>query len=101
VFTAAGVDVAVHGDDWIIQARDAAGALAVADAQVKAATGPDATTADPVPNLPGSHCLKFSGGDGNFWCVATMDRYEFEVSGFQLKDVHQRMAAQYIILTAK
>jgi hypothetical protein len=101
VFTAAGVDVAVHGDDWIIRARDAGGAVAVADAQVKSSTGPHATAADPVPNLPGSRCLKFSDGDANFWCVATADRYEFEVSGPQLKDVHQRMAAQYIILTAK
>jgi hypothetical protein len=101
VLTAAGVDVAVHGDDWVIQARDAAGALAVADAQVKSSTGPDATTADPVPNLPGSRCLKYSSGAANFWCVSTVDRYEFEVSGPQLKDVHQRTAAQYIILTAK
>lgn len=101
VLTAAGVDVAVRGDDWVIQARDAAGALAVADAEVKSATGPDATTADPVSNLPGSRCLKFSGDDGGFYCVATADRYEFEVSGLQLKDVHQRTAAQYMILTAK
>jgi hypothetical protein len=101
VLTAAGVDVAVHGDDWVIQARDAAGALAVADAQVMSSTGPNATTADPVPNLPGSRCLKFSGDTGNFWCAAIADRYEFEVSGPQVKDVHQRMAAQYIILTAK
>jgi hypothetical protein len=98
--SAAGVDVAVHGDDFVLQARDAAGAIALADAQVKTSIGPDATTADPVPNLAGSRCLKFTG-DGGFWCVATADRYEFEVSGAQLNDVHQRMAAQYIMLTAK
>lgn len=101
VLTAAGVDVAVHGDDWVIQARDAAGAQEVADAQMKSSTGPDTTPVDPVPNLSGSHCLKFSGDTGNFWCVATADRYEFEVSGPQIKDVYQRAAAQYIMLTAK
>jgi hypothetical protein len=98
--SAAGVDVAVHGDDFVLQARDAASARALADAQLKTSTGPDATTADSVPNLPGSHCLKFSG-DGGFWCVATADRYEFEVSGAQLNDVHQRVAAQYIMLVGK
>lgn len=101
VFADAGVDVGVSGDDWVIQARDAAGAAAVADDAVKDFTGTGATPVDPVPNLPGSRCLKLSGDDGGFWCVATADRYEVEVSGLQLTDVYQRTAAQYIILTAK
>jgi hypothetical protein len=100
VFADAGVDVGVQGDDWVIQARDAAGAAAVADDAVSGFTGTGATPVDSVPNLPGSRCLKF-GGEGGFWCVATADRYEFEVSGLQLNDLHQRMAAQYITLTAK
>ena len=101
VFADAGVDVGVSGDAWVIQARDAAGAAAVADDAVRGFTATGAASVDPVPNLPGSHCLKLSGDDGGFWCGATADRYEFEVSGLQLNDVYQRAAAQYIMLTAK
>ncbi|WP_155948382.1 hypothetical protein [Mycobacterium sp. URHB0044] len=93
----AGVDVAVQGNAWIARARDAAGATAWAEGALKDATG---KPVDPVPNLPSSSCLK-SEGDAGFWCVATADRYEFDVWGQQLRDVHQRMAAQYILLTAK
>jgi hypothetical protein len=100
LFAAAGVDLAVSGDDWVLQARDAAGAVTVADDAVKSVTGTGATPVDSVPNLPGSHCLNL-GGDKGFWCVATADRYEFEVSSFQLNDAHQRTAAQYMLLTAK
>lgn len=96
VFPDAGVDAAVHGNSWVIRARDAAGAAAVADAAFKQLT---AASADPVPNLPGSRCLNFVEKQ-YFWCVGTADRYEFEVSGTQLRDVHQQAAAQYLLLTA-
>jgi hypothetical protein len=96
VFADAGVDVAISADDWVLQARDAGGAAAVADTNLKQMQG---APADPVPNMPGSRCLKL--GDKSFWCVGTAERYEFEVASFQLNDVHQRMAAQYILLTTK
>lgn len=95
VFPDAGVDVGVHGYSWVIRARDGAGAAAVADAAFGQLT---ASPADPVPNLPGSRCLNFVEKK-YFWCVATSDRYEFEVSGTQLRDVHQQAAAQYLLLT--
>jgi hypothetical protein len=97
VFADAAVDTAISANDWVFQARDAAGATAVADAAVKQTHG---APADSVPNMPGSHCLTLGNNQG-FWCVATADRYEFEVSANQLHDAHQQMAAQYILLTAK
>jgi hypothetical protein len=96
VFPDAGVDAAVHGSSWVIRARDAAGAAAVAEATFNEVT---AAPADPVPNLPGSRCANFVEKQ-YFWCVGTADRYEFEVSGTQLRDVHQQAAAQYLLLTA-
>jgi hypothetical protein len=97
VFADAGVDTAISANDWVFQARDAAGATAVADASLKQIQG---AQVDPVPNMPGSHCVQLAGNQG-FWCVGTADRYEFEVSASQLRDAHQQMAAQYILLTAK
>jgi hypothetical protein len=97
LFADAGVDTAISAGDWVFQARDSAGAGAVADSAVKQTKG---SPADPVPNMPGSHCLALPDNNG-FWCVATVDRYEFEVAATQLRDVHQQMAAQYILLTAK
>jgi hypothetical protein len=99
VFGDAGVDVAVVGVGWVYQARDPAGAGIVADDATRLLTSTGATPVDPVPNLPGSHCFRFS--DGGFFCVATAGRYEVEQKDFQLNDVYQRTAAQYILLTAK
>lgn len=95
VFADAQVDTAISAGDWVLEARDATGAAAVADTNLKQIQG---SPADPVPNMPGSHCLSIDSG---FWCVATADRYEFEVSASQLRDAHQQMAAQHILLTAK
>jgi hypothetical protein len=97
VFADTAVDTAVSANDWVFHARDAAGATAVADSAVKQTQG---APAEPVPNMPGSHCLTL-GNNAGFWCVGTADRYEFEVSANQLHDAHQQMAAQYILLTAK
>jgi hypothetical protein len=55
------------------------------------------TAADPVPALPGSRCLQFPQG---FYCVASADRYAIEVQADQLRDAHQQVAAQYVMLTA-
>ena len=52
----------------------------------------------PVPKIPDSHCFAFPKA---FYCVAPADRYGIEATGEQLKDVHHKVAAQYIMLTAK
>ncbi len=52
----------------------------------------------PVPKIPDSHCFAFPKA---FYCVAAADRYGIEASGEQLKDVHHKVGAQYIMLTAK
>lgn len=95
VFADAGVDVALHGDSWVFRTRDAAGAAAVAELLV----GPDEERpTDAVPGLPGSRCAL--GDNDTKVCVATADRYAFQVGGNQLTDVHQQAAAQYLLLTA-
>lgn len=95
VFTDAGVDVAVNGSAWVVRTRDAAGAAAVAEAEARQLSG---EPADAVPGLPGSRCVHVLAKN-YYWCVATADRYVLEVSGTQLRDVHQKAAAQYLLLT--
>jgi hypothetical protein len=56
------------------------------------------TLAAPVPNIPESHCFAFPKA---FYCVAPADRYAIEATGDTLDALHQMVAAQYIILTAK
>lgn len=95
VFADAGVDVGIHGDSWVFRTRDAAGAAAVAELLV----GPDEERpTDAVPGMPGSRCAL--GDLDSKTCVATADRYAFQVGGNQLTDVHQQAAAQYLLLTA-
>ena len=92
-----GVDVVVHADAWVSQARDHAGAVALAPA---AAASPDASKpVAAVPNLPGSACEQYTDG-GLISCTAIAGRYLLQVSSRQLKDVHQKAAAQYMLLAS-
>ncbi|WP_156526219.1 DUF7373 family lipoprotein [Mycobacterium adipatum] len=97
-FSDAGVDVVVHAADWVYQTRDEAAAqqLVAASIELLKATG---SAADPVPNMPGSHCIKVA--DQGFSCTSAAERYVFDVFSAQLPDAHQQMAAQYIMLTAE
>lgn len=98
-FTDAGVDVGVYGGDWVYQAKDAAGATALVNANVTQmqAAGPVTET---VPNLPGSHC-QVAADHRSATCWASADRYAFEVDANTLKAAQQQTAAQYLLLTAK
>lgn len=92
-----GVDVVVHADAWVYQARDHAGAVALAPA-VAASTDASKPVAA-APNLPGSACQQYSDG-GMIACTAIAGRYLLQVSSRQLKDAHQKAAAQYMLLAA-
>ncbi|WP_159080137.1 DUF7373 family lipoprotein [Nocardia suismassiliense] len=57
---------------------------------------------DSPKNLPDARCDEFRAKDifvPRFHCVASYDRYTAEVWSDQLIDVHQRISAQYAILT--
>ena len=64
---------------------------------------------DPVPGVPESHCVDDGErppdapktGIPRFACLVAVDRYVASVSAEQLDDTQQRVAAQYVMLTAK
>ena len=92
-----GVDRMASSEGYVVRTRDASAAaeFTTSDAEDTATTA--VSKADPVPNLPGSQCFRMSDEDG-FWCIAASGRYSFNLYSNQLKDVHQQMAAQYILL---
>lgn len=98
-FADAGMDAAVSPLDWVYQARDPAAATALANALYTEAQ-PMGKAADPVPNLKASHCLQF-GGNQSYYCAAAAGRYAVEVTSAQLRDAHQQVAAQYLLLVGK
>lgn len=98
-FTDAGMDTAVNALDWVFQARDPSAAAVLADvlyAEAQSMGRP----ADPVPNLKPSRCLQFTANQ-DYYCVVSVGRYAVEVTASQLRDAHQQMAAQYILLAGK
>jgi hypothetical protein len=97
LFEDAGVTVVAMGETNVYQAKDAPSATLVANSFGKEVSVDGVTAADPVPALPGSRCLQFPQG---FYCVASADRYAIEVQADQLRDAHQQVAAQYVMLTA-
>lgn len=97
-FTDHGVDTAISSADWVYQTRDPAAAAAYA-APPQPLVG---TPADPVPNLPGSHCEQSTDPNNrSFDCTAAVGRYVFNVWSNQLNDAHQKAAAQYAMLAAQ
>jgi hypothetical protein len=97
LFEDAGVTVVAMGETNVYEAKDAPSASLVANSFGKEVSVDGVTPADPVPALPGSRCLKFPQG---FYCVASGDRYAIEVQADELKEAHQQVAAQYVMLTA-
>ncbi|MCZ8382512.1 hypothetical protein O6P37_26945 [Mycobacterium sp. CPCC 205372] len=95
-FTDAGVDLVSRGKTTVYQAADAASARQLAD-DFAEEVGVGNKPSDGVAQLPDSRC--FSGDAGNH-CIASADRYAFEVSATQIADAHQQLAAQYALLMA-
>lgn len=102
VWEKVGVDVRAEGAVAVTRTRDADAAAELLDYELEVADrSGEFRPADPVPHLPGSHCytvkqLSWTG----FTCFATADQYLIEAVSPQLADVHQRTAAQYLMLTA-
>ena len=95
----AGVDLGVTSDGWVYRTRDNAAAKSLA-AEFADTQGGTSTPAEAVPNLPDSTCYQDAASQ-NFVCTAAMDQYMFMLYGPRLDDVHQKAAAQYLMLAAK
>lgn len=104
VFNDAGVQRMSADLTSVYDAVDAPGAQRGADGLVRinASWGSYKPTAG-ISGLPSARC--FDRGPGGqllprFMCVATVDHYAFKATATQELDLHQVMAAQYLMLTA-
>ena len=96
LFSDTGVTSVAMAAASVYQARYPGSALMIVNAFSKEILNQGAAV-DAVPNLPESHCATRGK---SFYCVALAGEYAVEVNGDALPDVHQRTAAQYILLTA-
>jgi len=102
--TAAGVDVISVRGTHLYRAKDAAAATQLA----RKFAEPDGTNpTEPGPTVPGLPAAKCQAIDAAavkariFSCSATLDRWVYTASSLQPFDATQRMASQYLLLTAK
>ena len=99
LFKDTGVTEVAMADTNVYAAKDAATAgMVIKSFNDELSTMEGTTISAPVPNLPDSHCFAFPKA---FYCVAPADRYAIEANGEKLDDLHQKVAAQYVMLTAK
>jgi hypothetical protein len=104
-FAAGGVDAVARLRTTVYRARDAAGARHLLDSAAAAAQAkPGAQPSTGVAGLPVAKCFEFTQPEEShtlrFACFATTDRYQFEASSQQARDVRQQIAAQYLMLTS-
>ncbi|MDR3661759.1 MAG: hypothetical protein P4L86_15475, partial [Mycobacterium sp.] len=85
----------------VYQAKDPWSAVNVANAFGKEVSEDGTQAADPVPALPLSRCIMLVKPKQQFYCVAPAGNYAIEARGTDLRDVHEQVAAQYILLTTK
>lgn len=97
-FEDARVDLAVHGTTRIYRTNDAAAAdrlKAFFSSQLDSAIEP----VDSPPGLPSAQCTAIPAETGSHSCVFTSGRYTVVIDGSnQIQDLHQRVAAQYLLL---
>lgn len=97
LFDDAGISGVGMGGTNVYQAKDEASAKIVTNAFSQEVSSGGAAPADAIAALPDSHCW---APPKAFYCVAPAGRYAIEVQGAQLSDVHQQLAAQYVMLTS-
>lgn len=99
LFDETGVGVVTTARTTVIQAADPAGAAKIVTEFARQTQASGATPSAPVPGVPDSKC--FDIASMGTYCVASADRYAFEVPAAQAGAVAQMTAAQYLMLTAK
>ncbi|MUL67344.1 hypothetical protein BOO86_22915 [Mycobacterium sp. CBMA 234] len=102
--TAAGVDIISVRGTSLYRAKDAAAATQLAqkfaEPDAKNPTEPGPT----VPGLPAAKCQAINNAEVNarvYACSAALDRWVYTAESLQPFDTTQRMASQYLLLTAK
>lgn len=102
MLTDAGVDVVSIRGTHVFQARDGAAASQLAAKLVANATQPEPGPV--VAGLPSAKCVSVANDRIKTrvtTCYAAVGRWAFEAFSLQPFDVTQKMAAQYLLLTAK
>lgn len=96
-FDDAGVDLVVRAEPWIYRTEDASAADRL-QAHFVSWLGPEYRIVESPPGMPRAHCVEHSERAASLQCLFTNDRYTVVLDGQQLQDLHQRAAAQYLLL---
>ncbi len=101
LYTRTGMDWMASNAGRVYRTKDAAAAAELLDA--RSVVPRIYKIADSPPSLPEASCDEYKGGssDGHprFHCAVAYSRYVAEMWSEQLIDVHQRISAQYALLT--
>lgn len=97
LFKDTGITEVAMGDTNVYRTRNPGAAVMVTNSFSQEVSKDDAKPADTVTALPDSHCWALPKG---FYCVAPAGQFAIEARSEQLADVHQQLAAQYVMLTA-
>jgi hypothetical protein len=98
LFKDTGITTVAMGDTNVYEAKNEGAAKMVTNSfSGEISTDGSSTPADAVAALPDSHCYALPKG---FYCVVPAGRYAIEARSEQLSDVHQQLAAQYVMLTS-
>ncbi len=102
IFTETGMDLLGIGAPSVLRTRDPAAAAALRDFLVADYTKNGYEPIEKVPGLPGSQCLHETAPSsfGRTECLATAGRYVIDAWDMQENRTKQRLAAQYLMLTA-
>ena len=100
LFKSVGLQQASYtGDVTVYQAGDSDAAARIeADFATEAVKFNKLRPAPGVPGMPAAKCFAKQVG---FYCVAGADKYAFEVQSVHEDETHQRVAAEYRMLTGK
>lgn len=98
LFADTGTTEVAMGSTNVYETKDEGSALMITNSFSQEVSSEGTSPADNVAALPDSHCYALPKG---FYCVAPAGRYAIEARSDQLVDVHQQLAAQYVLLTAK
>jgi hypothetical protein len=95
LFAESGTDLVATARTVVYQAKDTEGAARIVDGFLDEVEL-EAYEAEPVANLPDSHCVELSATW--FYCLGVADRYAIEATSDTLLDAQQQVAAQYAML---
>lgn len=96
-FDDAGVDLVVRAEPWIYRTEDVSAAQRL-QAHFVSRLDPEYRIVESPPGMPRAYCAEHSEQTATLQCIFTNDRYTVVLGGQQLQDLHQKAAAQYLLL---